>query len=217
MRCQFKQAIRNNQSNKNEILQQYVQTQKELKEHIERDLQETTRQIANRLVKEGGVKSALFWKLRKQIINQKSENTYDTITEDGVKIENPTEAKEHIANFYENLYQAREGKPQYQTWTNKMKQEVQKLDEQTKTEYKPKNATIKELEKTIKQLKNNKATGPDRIPNEIFTNATHDLKEIYLQSINKIIQTHNIPSQWQEGEIIRLYKGKGTKGKFMLK
>ncbi len=69
------------------------------------------------------------------------------------------------------------------------------------------------MERNIKQLKNNKATGPDRIPNEIFTNATYDLIYIYIQSINKIIQTHNIPSQWQEGEIIRLYKGKGTNGK----
>ncbi len=69
------------------------------------------------------------------------------------------------------------------------------------------------MKKAIKELKNNKTTGPDRIPNEIFTKATYDLKEIYLQSINNIIQTHNIPSQWQEGEIIRLYKGKGTKGK----
>ena len=62
-------------------------------------------------------------------------------------------------------------------------------------------------------MKNNKATGPDKIPNEIFTNADPKVKHIYLQTINKIIQTHKIPTQWQTGEIIRLYKGKGRKGK----
>ena len=45
-------------------------------------------------------------------------NTYDTITEEGVKIEDPGETKNHIADFYENLYQAREGKPEYQNWTD---------------------------------------------------------------------------------------------------
>ena len=58
-------------------------------------------------------------------------------------------------------------------------------------------------------MKNNKATGPDKIPNEIFTNADPKVKDIYLQTINKIIQTHKIPTQWQTGEIIRLYKDKG--------
>ena len=62
-------------------------------------------------------------------------------------------------------------------------------------------------------LKNNKTTGPDQIPNEIFTKADTKTKQIYLNTINKIIQTSNIPEQWLEGEIIRLYKGKGTKGK----
>ena len=36
---------------------------------------------------------------------------------------------------------------------------------------------------------------------------------MYLKEINKIIQSYDIPDQWQVGEITRLYKGKGTKGK----
>ena len=50
--------------------------------------------------------------MRKKITNTKTKNnTYDTITEEGVTIEDPGETKNHIADFYENLYQAREGKP----------------------------------------------------------------------------------------------------------
>ena len=136
-----------------------------------------------------------------------------TITEEGTKIENPTETKEYIARYYANLYQAREGKPEYHVWTDKITQHVKEVDDQTETNYKPEIATIKELTKTIKQMKNNKATGPDKIPNEIFTNADPNVKDIYLQIINKIIQTHKIPTEWQTGDIIRLYKGKGTKRK----
>ena len=62
-------------------------------------------------------------------------------------------------------------------------------------------------------MKNNKAPGPDKLPNEIFTHANHQTREIYLKEINKIIQTYKIPDQWQIGEITRLYKGKGVKGK----
>ena len=70
--------------------------------------------------------------------------------------ENPTETKEYIAKYYENLYQAREGKPEYQTWTDKITQHVKEVDDQTKTKYKPEKATIKELTKTIKQMKTTK-------------------------------------------------------------
>ena len=62
-------------------------------------------------------------------------------------------------------------------------------------------------------MKNNKAPGPDKLPTEIFTHANHQTREIYLKEINKLIQTYKIPDQWQIGEITRLYKGKGVKGK----
>ena len=55
--------------------------------------------------------------MRKKIANTKTKNTYDTITEEGVKIEDPGETKNHIADFYENLYQAREGKGNQNTKT----------------------------------------------------------------------------------------------------
>ena len=36
-------------------------------------------------------------------------------------IEDPAEAKEHIAQYFENLYQAREGRPHYAEWTKEIK------------------------------------------------------------------------------------------------
>ena len=44
----------NNENNKHEVLQQYIQSQKALKEQIEKDLKEATHKIANKLIKEGG-------------------------------------------------------------------------------------------------------------------------------------------------------------------
>ena len=36
---------------------------------------------------------------------------------------------------------------------------------------------------------------------------------IYVEEMNKILRSTNIPEQWTEGSLKRLYKGKGTRGK----
>ena len=64
-----------------------------------------------------------------------------------------------------------------------------------------------------KKAKKEKSTGPDRIPNEAIIEADLETREIYLKVMNQIYQEETIPKEWQEGEIIRIYKGKGEKGK----
>ena len=55
-----------------------------------------------------------FWTMKKQLESQQEPDPYDTITEEGTKLTNPEEAKEYIAQYYEQLYQAREGTIEYQ-------------------------------------------------------------------------------------------------------
>ena len=73
--------------------------------------------------------------------------------------------------------------------------------------------TAEELNSAIKKIKRNKSTGPDNIPNEVFIESDMETREIYRENFNNINRKMEIPEQWQEGEIKRLYKGKGTKGK----
>ena len=42
------------------------------------------------------------------------------LLEEGEILENPTKTKNYIADFYENLYQAK-GQPQYTKWTDLIK------------------------------------------------------------------------------------------------
>ena len=70
-----------------------------------------------------------------------------------------------------------------------------------------------ELNASIKSLKRGKSSGPDKIPNEIFIEANEQTRRIYLDALNKVYNEEQIPQGWQEGEIIRIYKGKGQKGK----
>ena len=62
-------------------------------------------------------------------------------------------------------------------------------------------------------MKAGKATGPDDIPNEVFKEADENLINNITSIMNNIAMEKTIPEQWQEGSIIRLYKGKGKKGK----
>ena len=72
---------------------------------------------------------------------------------------------------------------------------------------------MEELNKVIKNLHKHKAPGPDKIPNTALTEANSQTKELYLDVFNNIAKTRAIPKQWLKGEVIRVYKGKGTKGR----
>ena len=69
----------------------------------------------------------------------------------------------------------------------------------------------------IKRLKRNKATGPDNIPNELFIESDRIMQKILLDAFNKINEEMEIPSEWQKGEICRIYKGKGMKENAQMK
>ena len=80
------------------------------------------------------------------------------------------------------------------------KQEIKQMD-------------TKKLNTAIKKLKRKKSKGPDNIPNESFIEADQETRTIYQAILNKITKTETIPQEWQEGEMITMYKGKGIKGK----
>ena len=73
--------------------------------------------------------------------------------------------------------------------------------------------TTKEINTAIKKLKRRKIIGPDEIPNEKFIEADPTTREILRQAISQVHQEETIPNSWLQGNITRLYKDKGTKGK----
>ncbi len=56
--------------------------------------------------------------------------------------------------------------------------------------------------------------GPDQNLIEVFVDADEKTREIYREVLNKLTESQNIPGEWQEGEILRMYKGKCKKGKW---
>ena len=66
--------------------------------------------------------------------------------------------------------------------------------------------TLEELVKAIRQLKNNKAAGPDRIIAEVLKASTETILIIILKIMNKIKTTLDYPSTWANGITSLLYK-----------
>ena len=196
---------------KYEELQKYLKSQHELRKELENSERERVEQRMNKIIQEGGAGSDHFWKIRKKILAQGKNDDYDLITEEGIPVTNPEESKEYIANFYENLYKAREGTPEYEEWTNHIKNKVQETA-QSELSDEP-DFTTEEIKKAVKSLKRGKTNGPDEIPNEIFIESSPTTLEIHKTIMNNVMQSIDIPQQWKEGNLKRLFKGKGLKGK----
>lgn len=214
LRKNLKISTKTNHHSKQQHLNQYLQAQKQLKNHLENIQKLNIENKVKTIIKQGGPKSHDFWKIRRRIMKNNSTNTYDTITEDNTTIENPQQAKEYIANYFEDLYQAREGTPSHEHWTQHITNTVETLTKLYKNQYSEHNKiTMKDLKSAIKKLKPKKANGPDNIPNEVLINSSQQTKNTILYQYNKILQTETIPPQWQHSTITTIYKGKGTKGK----
>ena len=211
-RKNFNQAVKNKAQNTNTKLAEYIKTQQNLKNELTVLEKQMTLNAMNKLIREGGCKSNNFWKIRKNALRIKSTQN-DLVTEENKKIENPDEAKKYIANYFENLYKAREGKPEYSQETEEIKNRNKETNNNMTNLPNEIPFTMKELETVIQKLKRNKSPGPDLIPNEILIEANHETKEIYLNIFNQVLESQEIPKQWLHGEVTTIYKGKGTRGK----
>ena len=110
----------------------------------------------NKLANEGGIKSDLFWKIRKQILNRGTEkDDYDIITEEGERLTDPEISKEYTASYYENLYQPREGTPECEKFTTEIENKVKEIELEMKNLPEEPDFNTKEmarLRQTIKGL-----------------------------------------------------------------
>ena len=70
--------------------------------------------------------------------------------------------------------------------------------------------TLEEIQKLIKQLRNNKACGIDQIRNEFLKCCNDDLMKIIVNFFNLVLNSGIIPASWCEGLIVPLYKNKGS-------
>ena len=212
----FEEACRN-KSEEEKIIEKekYQQTQRTLRSEIEKhereNIEKRLKTLQNRAKKDPNI----IWQARKKM-RRKTELDYNIITEDDRVLTCSESTKNHVAEYFKDLYQARPGTPEYDHWTQLITGTVQQATEKipsTTTNQGSEPISEKEINKVIKKLNRKKSVGPDEIPNEIFIEGNKSVRNTLLKTYNRIHSTEEIPPCWLKGEIIRLYKGKGKKGK----
>ena len=118
-----KEFERTPKDQKMEKVQKYIESQQTLRSELENMERDRVEQRMNLIISKGGAGTDHFWKIRKKILSQGKNESYDIITEEGELLTDPESNKEYIANFYENLYKAREGTPEYENWTELIKKQ----------------------------------------------------------------------------------------------
>ena len=209
----YELALDTKTANFTSIQNEYFSAYKSLKQTINEELIMETETKLKNFCQKSKINRNEIWKLKKEEEGQNSKEYYETIKEDGTILITPEETKEYVANYYENLYQARESTEEYKEITEEIEKQVKQIEEELKNLPPVEKFTMNEMNKVIKTLKRKKAVGPDLIPNELFIEANTETKKILLDNLNEITKAMEIPEEWQLGEITRLYKGKGTKGK----
>jgi len=193
-----------------EQYRKYIAIKNRLMKKIEEHEIKRTKEITKKIIQEGGVNSNIFWKYVKRT-KMKPKDEYNVLDKNDQPITDPEQAKEFIANYFQNLYKPWEPEQQEENNENARMVHQNKTIEDQQCE--PIHPTKREFKEAISKIKNGKAMGPDEIPNEAITKAEEDIKEIYRRVLKDIInQEAEIPPEWKEGHIITIYKGKGKKG-----
>ena len=196
--------------NKCKQLQEYYKAQNDLRRAIEeaekekvlRDLEE---------IKNSKDKNHI-WKVRKKLLGKK-RSEYETKDEEGKIITDPEKARDHIARYFEELYQAREVSEKGREWTEKITQSNKSTATRINGLKHPSPIKEEEMKKAKKKLKKRKSCGPDNIPNEALIYMNKKNTETTRKCLNSIMQTDKVPEAWKNGRIITIYKGKGDRGR----
>ena len=116
------------------------------------------------------------------------QEEYDTITEDNITLKDPITTKNHITDYFEDLYQAREAENTHETWTKTINEKMKQITKtNTNTKGTPNEITLEELNKNIKTLKRGNSTGPDGIPNEAIIEANKTNRNTINNILNNMI------------------------------
>ena len=74
--------------------------------------------------------------------------------------------------------------------------------------------TVEEIYLRVRDLKNGKACSTDNILNEFIKSTFEEMKYVYVDLFNQILNSGQIPESWTIGMIVPIYKNKGVKSDF---
>ncbi len=208
---EYEEAIKTGRG-REEKLEEYVKAQVDLRKEIEIQNERNAKNEIIKMREKFSLKGNAFWKFKAEIEGKNQKEEYDPVDENGKTFHDPNLAKEHIAQYFEQLYKARDSDPGYLQQTKEIEEHVKTIEERMETTQEIQDLTQKEMKEAIGKLKRRKAMGPDQIPNEALIETDEETRDLMRKALNATNKETQMPEMWQIGELHRLYKGKGTKG-----
>ena len=176
-------------------------------------MERTEAKEIEKLIKRNGKEELNFWRTIKQIKKKTSTKEEAIEDENGEITKNPRTLMKIKSEYYENLYKknlSAEETERENEYLKDLEEAFNDIWENLKS-YNQK-FTKEELMKCIMLLKMNKAHGPDGITYEMIKHGGEELHELILRIANQILfEEVETPEDWDFGDIISIYKGKGKK------
>ena len=127
-----------------------MNSQTELRKAIEKEEENIINNRLQDLAKKAKINPNTIWETRKRAKGCNGLD-YKTITEEGKHLTDPQETKDHIASYFEELYQAREGTPEYNKWTKTITETVRQALKPQRCEAHDNEINITEFNSVIKK------------------------------------------------------------------
>ena len=162
-------------------------TRKEYKKLLKLKKTEWRKEMISKLEKLEKEKPKEYWKIINELREKKQKETSFNA--------------ENFIKFFENLFAKVESNEDEKNIEAFIAETLNKLQNSSEPDF-----TLEELIFAIKQLKNNKAAGPDRIPAEILKACPMHILKLLLKIMNKIKQKSNYPKRWALGITSLLFK-----------
>ena len=211
----YHKAIKENWPNAQELKKKYINLQKEARNIVEKDyitkVEKTIGDLTDKENQKSNLATNLVWKIKRQL-NKSNKDQFTAVKdEQGRRITDPQTAANIHAAYYEKLYRTRPPEKDVIGWIHHVTETVKiyKTIKVYENDYINRRISLQEVKRAIKQLKPNKTTGPDNIPNAVILQGRGQMEIMLLYIINHIMETERIPQEWKDAEIISLYKGKG--------
>lgn len=188
-------------SNKNERnYESYKEQRIKVKNIVLESKQKTWKEFGDMLEKDSKSNQKLFYRVLKNFRNKKKVNFLTIKNKDGEIITNETKVMERWKEYFQQLLETRHENQEQEL--DDEEPEEKEIIKETEGE----NIKKEELKEAIKEMKNGKAPGYDKITAEMIKNMGERGTQKLLEIFNKVWEEEKIPKDWEIGLIVPIYK-----------
>lgn len=178
--------------------QLYKEQRKTVKKLVKEAKEKSWEDFGTKLEKDSQGNQKLFYKVLKNLRSNKNPRTITIKNADGELLREEREIMGRWKEYFENLLN---------TETPTEESDQNKEDHGNRGRNTEGNEIkMEELKEAIQRLKNGKAPGNDKITTEMVKNMGEEGRQFLLEILNKIWEEEKIPSDWELGLIVPIFK-----------